>query len=71
MFTRLSNVVNVYIRQANYNFYLPRVKLNFNKKFVTFSGVLCWSKLSHIAKSCITLNTLKCSVFMELSSPYY
>ena len=70
MFTRLSNVVNVNIRQANYNFYLPRVRLNVSTKFVTFSGVLCWSKLSHAAKSCIT-HTFKCSVYMELSPQYY
>ena len=70
MFTRLSNV-NVNIHYANYNFYLPRVRLNASKKFVTLSGVLCWSKLSHAAKSCITLNTFKCSVYMELSSQYY
>ena len=31
MFTRLSNVVNVNIRQANYHF-LPRVKLHVSKK---------------------------------------
>ena len=59
MFTRLSNVVNVNIRQADSNFYLPRVILNVSKKIVTFSGVLYWSKLSHAAKSCITLNTFK------------
>ena len=71
MFTRLSNVVNVNIRQVNYNFYLPKVRLNVSKKFVTFSGELCWSKLSHTAKSSITLYTFKCSVYMELSSQYY
>ena len=71
MFTRLSNVVNLNIRQANYNFYLSRVKFNVSKKIVTFSEVLCWSKFSHAAKSCITFNTFKCSVFIELSSQYY
>ena len=53
------NVVNVNIRQADSNFYLPSVRLNVSKKIVTFSGVLHWSKLSHAAKSCITLNTFK------------
>ena len=69
MFTRLSNVVNVNIRQANYHF-LPRVRLHVSKKFITFSGVLRRSKLSHAAKSCIALNTFKCFVYMELSSQY-
>ena len=65
MFTRLSNVVNVNIRQANYNFYLPRVRLNICKKIVTFSRMLHCSKLSHAAKSC---NTFKCSAYIEFSS---
>ena len=71
MFICLSNVLDVNIRRANYNFCLPRVRLNASQKNFTFSGVLCWSKFSHAAKFCITLNTFKCSVYMELSSQYY
>ena len=71
MFTRILNVENINILQANYSFYLPGVRLNVSNTFCTFSRVLCWLKLSHAAKSCIILNTFKCSVLRELSSQYY
>ena len=46
MFTRLSNVVNVNIRQADYNFYLPRVRLNASKNLLHFQEC-CASQTCH------------------------
>jgi hypothetical protein len=57
-------------RRNAYDYFLPQVRLNVCKKFITFSGVQVWLKLPCILKSLSNLRDFKNSYFMMLSVKY-
>jgi len=69
MFTR-TDTVHQQTRASDYDFFIPRVRLDVVKKFVVFTGPWNWSKLSIELKTIASFSAFKWSLFIELSSAY-
>lgn len=69
MFSYGSYVHNHSLRCRN-DFFLPRIRLDVSKKFVTFAGVQCWSKLPIDIKECNSVYVFKKMLYTLLSSNY-
>jgi hypothetical protein len=69
MFTSL-HTFHTRTRQSCCDFFLPRVRLNVCKQFVTFSGVQCWNSLPTNVKLCTSLNLFKNALYKKLSCSY-
>jgi hypothetical protein len=69
MFSKLSSIHHI-TRKTTHDFFLPRIRLDVCKRFITFSGVTVWSRLDIETKLSICLHAFKTLLLTSLLSNY-